>query len=85
VGDFNGDGKPDLAVLNERQGGVNILLGQGAGAFQRVARPFKVGGLPSALAVGDFNGDGKSDLAVVKPQINSIAVLLNNTRTRPAR
>jgi hypothetical protein len=32
VGDFNGDGKPGLAVVN--QGGVSVLLGSGNGTFQ---------------------------------------------------
>ena len=33
VGDFNGDGKQDLAVANETSNNVSILLGDGAGSF----------------------------------------------------
>jgi hypothetical protein len=61
VGDFNGDGKPDLAVANSS--GVSVLLGQGDGTFLPAVN-YAAGNGPSAVAVGDFNGDGKPDLAV---------------------
>jgi hypothetical protein len=67
VGDFNGDGKQDLAVANEGSqfgdGDVAILLGDGAGNFG-AATNFVAGCGPWSVAVGDFNGDGKQDLAV---------------------
>ena len=34
VGDFNGDGKPDLAVANDGSNNVSVLLGNGDGTFQ---------------------------------------------------
>src|SRR2546428_14468 len=63
VGDFNGDGKPDLAVANAGSDTVSVLLGNGDGTFQ-AARTVAAGSGPVFLAVGDFNGDGKPDLAV---------------------
>jgi FG-GAP-like repeat len=73
VGDFNGDGKPDLAVVSSCptrfNGGcssdiVTILLGNGDGTF-RVGNAYSTGGLdPSGVVIGDFNGDGKLDLAI---------------------
>src|SRR5262245_54341988 len=36
VGDFNGDGKPDLATANRYSNNVSVLLGKGGGAFESV-------------------------------------------------
>jgi hypothetical protein len=63
VGDFNGDGLPDLAVANQNSSNVSVLLGMGDGSFQ-AAVSFAAGRFPSSLAVCDFNGDGVLDLAV---------------------
>src|SRR3989454_883456 len=63
VGDFNGDGKPDLAVSNVGSNTVSVLLGNGNGTFLP-ALSFPVGPNPWYFAVGDFNLDGKLDLAV---------------------
>src|SRR5437899_152101 len=51
VGDFNGDGKPDLAVANAGSDTVSVLLGNGNGTFQ-AARNFAAGGAPWSVAVG---------------------------------
>jgi FG-GAP-like repeat len=62
VGDFNRDGKPDLAVAGDH--GVWLLLGDGTGAFTATPKPPVVGGYPDAIAAGDFNRDGNLDLIV---------------------
>src|SRR5437764_11058212 len=64
VGDFNGDGKMDLAVANDTfSGKVSVLLGKGDGTFQ-AAINYDVGAYPFFVAVADFNTDGKADLIV---------------------
>src|ERR1039458_1289360 len=79
VGDFNGDGKPDLAVANWSSNNVTVLLGNGSGGFTAASgSPFAVGLLPISVAVGDFNGDGKPDLAVANEASNNVTVLLGN-------
>ena len=75
VGDFNGDGKPDLAVTNANSS-ISVLLGNGDGTFQAAVN-YGVGSGSSSVAVGDFNGDGKLDLAVANGN-SSISVLLGN-------
>lgn len=85
VGDFNRDGKLDVAVTNDvDQGWVDVLLGNGDGTFV-VARTegfFR----PDQLATGDFDGDGLPDLAVVAsmpdyPQRQIYVVLGNGNGT----
>jgi dienelactone hydrolase len=79
TGDFNGDGKLDLAVANYNSNNVSILLGNGDGTFQAAVN-YGVGDTPLYLAAGDFNGDGKLDLAVPNSSSNSnsVSILLGN-------
>jgi hypothetical protein len=77
VGDFNGDGKLDLAVANADDGTISILLGNGDGTFGGVTN-FGVGIRPISIAVADFNGDGKSDIAVANYSSSTVSVLLGD-------
>jgi hypothetical protein len=77
VGDFNGDGRQDLAVANQLSANVSILLGNGNGTFGG-ATNFGVGFTPFAVAVGDFNGDGRQDLAVANQGSATVSILLGN-------
>src|SRR5207253_6356815 len=77
VGDFNGDGRPDVAVANHNSSNVSVLLGNGNGTFQAAVN-YGVGTLPYSVSVGDFNGDGKPDLAVANYGSNNLSVLLGN-------
>jgi hypothetical protein len=85
VGDFNGDGKLDLAVADPNSGTVSVLLGNGDGTFPAAAS-YHAGVNPISIAVGDFNRDGKLDLVVANRGLvandfadSSVSVLLGNS------
>jgi hypothetical protein len=87
IGDFNGDGIPDLAVANacgrdnlclgRTPGTVSILLGVGNGTFQSQV-DYWAGYDTLSVAVADFNGDGKLDLTVANLFDSTIGVLPGN-------
>jgi hypothetical protein len=77
VGDFNGDGEPDLAVTNSGANGVNVLLNRNGGLSAVPASP-ATGASPTSIAAADFNGDGKLDLAVANSGSNNVTILLGN-------
>ena len=79
TGDFNGDGKLDLAVTNNALSGtVTILLGNENGGFTTAASYSSGGYTPRTVAVADFNKDGNLDLAVTNYGDGTIAILMGN-------
>ena len=87
AGDFNNDGKQDLAIANQGNpgygddiGGVLVFLGQGNGSFQSPAS-YPAGVNPKFITAADVNGDGAADLLVATSAPNfvyRVAVLLGN-------
>lgn len=81
--DFNGDGKPDVAVPDHDEGVVSVLLdatAPGAAAPTFAGRgAFPVGDAPSGVADADFNLDGRPDLAVADEGGDAASVLLDTT------
>jgi hypothetical protein len=82
VGDFNKDGKADLAVTNQTDNTVTVLLGNGDGTFSSPTT-LKVGVAPTSLAVGNFNGNGNVDLAVTNSADNTVTILLSQVVGTP--
>ncbi|HYL72709.1 MAG TPA: FG-GAP-like repeat-containing protein [Bryobacteraceae bacterium] len=79
VGDFNGDGRADLAAPSFGTNQVSVLLGKGDGTFQAaVAYATDLG--PAQVVTGDFNADGRLDLAVCNgaSASSTVSVLLGN-------
>ncbi len=79
VADFNGDGKQDLALLNDYSGGaIIILLGNGDGTFTTVASSPSTQSGSNHFVAADFNGDGIPDIAVTSSSSKSLQILLGN-------
>ncbi len=77
VGDFNRDGKQDMATANYAGNDVSVRLGNGDGTFN-AGNSITVGNNPNAVAVGDFNGDGKQDIAVSNFFSNTVSIRLGD-------
>jgi len=91
--DVNGDGKPDLVVMNQalcgslcEDGQVGVLLSNGDGTFQTAVIYDSGAYLGYSVAVADVNGDGKLDLVVANGStsrclscgVSTFGVLLGN-------
>jgi uncharacterized protein (TIGR03437 family) len=79
IGDFNQDGKPDVAAAEG--GGLTVLLNDGMANFKAVTSSGEPWNFAPGIAAGDFNGDGLLDLAVSgqslsNPAAGTVTILL---------
>jgi hypothetical protein len=81
TGDFDGDGKPDLAITNQASATVSVLRNTSTpGTISFAAKvDFAVGVTTSYLFIGDLDGDGKPDLAVANQGAGTVSVLRNTS------
>ena len=81
VGDINGDGKPDLAVVNRV--GVSVSVFRNTSTSGVVSFMSKVdygtGSSPYSVSIGDLDGDGKPDMTVANSGSNSVSVFQNTS------
>jgi FG-GAP-like repeat/FG-GAP repeat len=75
--DFDGDGRPDLAVANVDASTVTVVLKAGQGK-PAIIDNYAVGTFPLSVATGDFTGDGKTDIISASTANNTISLLRNN-------
>jgi len=79
VADFNGDGRPDLAIVNQSSNNVTVLEGNGDGTFQEFPKsPLSVGNVAVAIASGSLAGSTGPALAIVNQKDNTVSVYLGN-------
>jgi hypothetical protein len=79
LGDFNGDGIPDIAATagapSQR---LMAWLGNANGTYTATTVPAISAYSYGPIIVADFNGDGKQDLAVLDGDNNTVSILLGN-------
>jgi hypothetical protein len=75
AGDFNADGRVDLAVLDEEKATISFLYQNDLGGFD-AGRVVNVGGRPVAMAVDDLDRDGITDMVVARADDNTLRVML---------
>jgi hypothetical protein len=77
TGDFNKDGRLDIAVTNPVSNNIGVFLGDENETFASITIYTAGDGLqPQSVAVSDFNNDGQSDIAVANYGTNNVGILL---------
>lgn len=77
--DFNGDGKADLAIVNQTTNNVTVLQGNGDGTFTPLAgSPLPAGRFPVAIASGSLAGGTGPGLAIANQKDSTITAYLGN-------
>ena len=86
VGDFTGDGRDDVVVVNQATHSFTVLAADGAGGLAKAALALttstsdglKINGRPGAIVAGDFNRDGHLDLAVLMEDTGELWIYSGN-------
>ena len=81
IGDLDGDGKPDLAVVNYNSNAVSVFRNTSTlGTSSFAARVnFSTGTSPISISIRDIDSDGKLDLAVTNRNSNTVSVFRNTS------
>jgi uncharacterized protein YjdB len=77
IGDFDGDGKADVAVSSINGGNVGVFRNTGGITFAARA-DFTTGSQASGLIAVDIDGDGLADIAVTNQGANNFSILRNS-------
>jgi Ca2+-binding RTX toxin-like protein len=79
AGDFNGDGKADIAGMDINSNNISIFFGNGNGTFNFGPKT-NLGVKPYDFFPGDFNGDKKLDLGITNLSTKNFSILLGDDK-----
>jgi hypothetical protein len=78
IADVDGDGRPDIAVVNNVSNTISLLRNTGSGSINPGSLcakvDFETGMAPRSIAIGDINGDNKPDLAVTNSSSGTVSI-----------
>ncbi|WP_437791806.1 FG-GAP-like repeat-containing protein [Sorangium sp. So ce693] len=79
TGDFDGDGRADIATTSVTLSQVSVIFGTGTGSFgaPTLIAIAGTGGVQSSIACRDLNGDAFTDLVVTSPASARLSILIN--------
>jgi len=79
IDDFDGDGKVDMAVVNQSTNSISTYLNTSSiGSISFTTQSaFVTGAVPYLFSTGDLDGDGKAEIAVANFGDNTVSVLRN--------
>lgn len=83
ISDFDGDGRPDIAVVNFLSNSMSVFRNTGASgniSFDE-KKDYSVGSFPERIAVSDLDGDGKTDIVITNGGSNNISILRNTSNS----
>jgi FG-GAP-like repeat/Bacterial pre-peptidase C-terminal domain len=86
AGDFTGDGRDDVVVVNQDAHSLTVLTADGAGGFANPSLALtlstsdgaSINNRPGAIVAGDFNRDGNLDLAVLMEDTGQVWIYTGN-------
>jgi hypothetical protein len=84
LGDFNGDGRPDIGVISLTNDSAGVLLGDGQGGLSPFTT-YPASRNMAGIAAGDLTNNGYTDLVTTGTAHNTMEVLINDGVWGPAR
>lgn len=86
LADLNGDGKPDLASVNQTDNTISVFRNISTTDSVAMAAnvDYPVGDVPWYINTADYDGDGMPDIATIGNTVATISVLLNKSSAAPA-